>query len=64
MTEEKRKPKKGLKVVGIVLAVLLLLAAGFTIVSHAVYHRSGMATLVEIYFHISGTKKKFSDPEE
>ena len=64
MAEKKRKPKKGLKIAGIVLAVLLVLAAGFTVISHAVYHRSDMATLVEIYFRISGTRKKFSDPAE
>ena len=65
MTESmKKKPKKWVKIVGIVLAVLLVIAAGFTVVSHAVYHRSDMATLVEIYFRVLGTKKKFADAEE
>lgn len=64
MTEQKRKPKKGLKNLAIVLAILIVIFAGFTLVSHAVYHRSDMATLVELYFRASGTKKKFADPEE
>lgn len=64
MAENKRKQKKGLKAAGIVLAVLLLLVAGFTVISHAVHHRSDMAEIVEIYFRISGTKKKFADPKE
>ena len=64
MTEKKRKPKKGLKNLSIVLAMLIVIFAGFTLVSHAVYHRSDMATLVELYFRVSGTKKKFADPEE
>ena len=64
MTEQKRKPKKGLKILAIVLAVLIVIFAGFTLVSHVVYHRSDMATLVELYFRVSGTKKKFADPEE
>ena len=45
MTETRKKPPKAVKAVGSVLAVLLVLAAGFTVVSHAVYHRSDMATL-------------------
>ena len=64
MAREKRKPKKAIRAIGIILAVVVVFAAGFTLVSHAVYHRSDMATIVEIYFRISGTKKKFSDPEE
>ena len=64
MTETRKKPPKAVKAVGSVLAVLLIIAAGFTVVSHAVYHRSDMATLVEIYFRILGTKKKFADVEE
>ena len=65
MTESvKKKPNKAVKIVGIVLAVLLVIAAGFTVVSHAVYHRSDMATAAELLFRIQGTKKKFSDPQE
>lgn len=64
MTETRKKPPKAVKAVGSVLAVLLVLAAGFTVVSHAVYHRSDMATLAEIYFRVLGTKKKFADTEE
>lgn len=59
-----RKQKKGLKVVAIIIAVLIILAAIFTIVSHAVYHRSDMATIAEIFFRVSGTKDVFVDEEE
>ncbi|MBR1423505.1 MAG: alpha/beta hydrolase [Ruminococcus sp.] len=61
---KKKKSGKTLRVVCIILAVLVVLVGGFTIVSHAVYHRSDMATLVEIYFRISGTKNKFADEKE
>ena len=55
---------KTFKVVCIIIAVLLLLTAGFTVISHTVYHRSDMATLVEIYFRVVGTKDKFADAEQ
>ena len=48
--------KKVFKVIGIIIAVGIILFAGFTIVSHAVYHRSDMATAVEIYFRMTGEK--------
>ena len=60
----KKQPNKAVKIIGIVLAVLLVIAAEFTAVSHAVYHRSDMATAAELLFRIQGTKKKFSDPQE
>lgn len=59
-----KKSKKALKVIGIILAVLIVLFAALTIVSHAVYHRSNMATLAEFYLRVSGTKAKFEDPDE
>ena len=55
---------KALKVVCIIIAVLLLLTLGFTVVSHTVYNRSDMATLVEIYFRVIGTKDKFADAKQ
>jgi len=55
---------KTYKVLGIVLTALVLLAAGLTIVSHAMYHRSDMATVVELYFRVIGTKEKFSDADK
>ena len=66
-TEKKgsnKKSKKGVKCIAVILAVLIVLAAGFTVVSHAVYHRSDMATLVELFFRVSGTKDKFADEAE
>ena len=59
-----KKSKKVLKVIGIVLAVLIVLFGALTVVSHAVYHRSNMATLSELYLRISGTKAKFEDADE
>ena len=59
-----KKSYKALKVIGIFLAVLTVLFAALTIVSHAVYHRSNMATLAELYLRVSGTKTKFEDPAE
>ena len=49
---------------GIIIAAGLILFVGFTIASHAVYHRSDMATVVEIYFRMSGTKDIFADEEK
>ena len=62
-TEKKKTSKKALRVIGIVLAVILVLFIGFSIVSHAVYHRSNMATAAELLFRIQGSKKTFSDPQ-
>ena len=59
-----KKSEKALKVIGIILAVLIVLFAALTIVSHAVYHRSNMATLAEFYLKVSGTKAKFENPDE
>ena len=60
----KKKSNKAVRIVGIVLAVLLVIAAGFTAASHAVWLRSDMATAAELLFRIQGAKKKFSDPQE
>lgn len=60
----KKTSKNPRKVIGIILAVLIVLFAALTAVSHAVYHRSNMATLSELYLRISRTKTKFEDAEE
>jgi len=59
-----KKSRKALKVIGIILAGLIVLFAALSIVSHAVYHRSNMATLSELYLRISGTKAKFEDADK
>lgn len=61
---KKKKLPKAAKAAGILLLVLIIIWGGFTTVSHAVYHRSDMATAVEIFFRISGMKSKFVDAEE
>ncbi len=58
-----RTTHKAARRLGIVLLVLAVIVGGFTVVSHAVYHRSNMATLVEIYFRVTGTKTKFEDEQ-
>ena len=59
-----KKSRKALKVIGIILAVLIVLFGALTVVSHAVYHRSNMATLSELYLRISGTKAKFENADK
>lgn len=59
-----KKSNKALKAIGIILAVLIVLFGALTVVSRAVYHRSNMATLSELYLRISGTKEKFEDADE
>ena len=61
---KKKGSRRALKGICIVLAVIIVLVGGFTIVSHAVYHRSDMATLVELFFRVSGTKAKFQDAKK
>ena len=63
MTAKQGNRSKTLRIVGIILAAIIAILVVFTIISHAVYHRSDMATAVEIYFRLSGTKHKFSDPQ-
>ena len=65
MADEKKTSRpKAFRVIGIILAVALVLFAGFSIISHTVYHRSNMATAAELLFRIQGTKDKFSDPQK
>ncbi len=61
--EKKKKPGKAAKVICIILVVIAVLLGSFAIISHAVYHRSVMATAAELLFRIQGTKKTFSNPQ-
>lgn len=36
--------------------------AGFSAVSHGIYHRSNMSTASEIYFRLTGNRKRLADP--
>ena len=60
----KNKSKKALRVIGILLAVILVLFVGLTVVSHTVYHRSNMATLTELYLRVTGSRRIFSDADK
>ena len=62
--KDRLKSNRPLKIIVTVMAVILILVAGLTVVSHAVYHRSNMATLSEAFLRISGTKSKFEDAEK
>jgi len=59
----KRLKKKAVKVLIIIAAAWAVLFSGFTVVSHAVYHRSDMATVIEIVIRLTGTKSMFSDAD-
>lgn len=61
--QSKAKSRRPLRIIAAVMAALLILLAGFIAVSHLVWHRSAMATAVEIYFRLSRTKTKFSEPD-
>lgn len=64
MGKKENKKKKTVKIVSIILAAAIILTAGFTVISHAVWHRSGMATLVEINFRISGRDQIYADAQK
>ena len=63
MTAKQGTRSKALRILGIILVAIIAVLAVFTIISHAAYHRSDMATAVEIYFRLSGTKHKFADAD-
>ncbi len=57
------KPKKNrvwLRVPAIVLAVIVLAVGGFAAYSHIVYHRSALATVVELVLRITDDGHRFS----
>ena len=51
--------KKYQKFLITIISIILFLFLGLFTISHAVYHRSVMATIVEAYFKVIGTKDKF-----
>lgn len=53
---------KALIVAGAAVAVPLVAWAGFSAISHAVYHRSNMSTASEISYRITDGRKKLADP--
>ena len=61
---KKKSSKKALKIIVIIVCVIAILFGGLTVVSHAVWHRSDMATLSEAVLRIAKTKSKFEDEEE
>lgn len=50
------------KIACVATGVPLAAAAGFTAVSHAVFHRSNMGTASEIYHWLKGTRKRMNEP--
>ena len=63
MTAKRGNRGKTIRIMGVIVAAIVTALAIFTIISHAVYHRSDMATAVELYFRVSGTKHKFADAD-
>ncbi len=58
-----RKAPKAAKIAGALVGTPALLAAGYTLVSHAVFHRSNLGTANEIYLRATGGGKKLlKDP--
>lgn len=53
---------KALTVAGAAVAAPLAAWAGFSAVSHALYHRSNMSTASAISFHLTSNRKKLADP--
>lgn len=53
-----RTAPKIVKVIGALAGVPAVIAAGYTIVSHAVFHRSNPSTAAEIYLRATGGGKK------
>lgn len=54
--------RKLLKIAAISAAVPAAAFAGFTVVSHVVFHRSNMATASEQYHWLKGTRKRMQEP--
>jgi acetyl esterase/lipase len=53
---------KALTAAGAAVAAPLVAWAGFSVVSHALYHRSNFSTASELYFRLTAGRKKLSDP--
>lgn len=56
------KLPKAAKIISVAAGVPAALAAGYTLVSHAVFHRSNISTAAEIYQRVSGGKRLLKDP--
>lgn len=58
-----RRAPMAAKVAGVLAGVPAVAAAGYTLVSHAVFHRSNRSTAAEIYMRATGgSKKLLKDP--
>ena len=53
---------KAFTAAGIAIAAPLAAWAGFSAVSHGIYHRSNMSTASEIYFLLTSNRRKLADP--
>ena len=53
-----RKAPTAAKVVGMVTGIPALAAAGYSFISHAIYHRTNLATTTELYLRTTGGGKK------
>lgn len=53
---------KAIAVAGIAVAAPLVAWAGFSAVSHGLWHRSNMSTASEIYFRLTSNRQKLADP--
>ena len=53
---------KALSAVGVTIATPLAAWAGFSAVSHGLFHRSNLSTFSEAYFRLTGNRKKLADP--
>ena len=54
--------RRALRIAGIAACVPAGIFAGFTAVSHGVFHRSNMGTASEIYYWLKGTRKRMNEP--
>ena len=53
---------RALTVVCAAVAIPIAGWAGISAISHGIYHRSNMSTFSEIYFRLTGSRKKLADP--
>lgn len=53
---------KAFTIAGAAVAAPLAAWAGFSAISHGVYHRSNMSTASEIYFRLTSNRRKLLDP--
>ena len=53
-----RKAPKAVKVLGALTGVPALLSAGYTLISHGIFHRSNISTAAEVYLRATGGGKR------